>query len=121
VHFLQIWIVPDRRGLRPAYGQKAVDRDAARRGFVLLGSKTGRDGSLQIHQDVEVWLALVGPDDTRELPLRRERHAWIHVARGAVTVNGTALGEGAGASVSNEQHLAFRGEEEAEVLVFDLA
>lgn len=121
VHFLQIWIVPDERGLKPLYGQHAFDRDAARRTFVLLASKGGRDKSLDIHQDVDLWVGLIGPDEHRELPLRPARHAWVHVARGAVSVNGTKLGEGDGAAVSGEGRLAFVGIGAAEILVFDLA
>jgi quercetin 2,3-dioxygenase len=121
VHFLQIWIVPDAQGLKPAYAQQAFDRDAARRAFLLLASKDGRDGSLPIHQDVQLWVASLGPEERRELSLRSSRHAWIHVARGSISVNGTPLGEGDGAAVSGEERLAFAGREPAEVLVFDLA
>lgn len=121
VHFLQIWIVPDARGLKPAYGQQAFDRDAARRSFVLLASKDGRDGSIQVHQDVDLWVTRVGAGERRELPLRPGRHAWVHVARGSVSVNGEPLGAGDGASISAEEKLALLGAGEAEVLVFDLA
>jgi redox-sensitive bicupin YhaK (pirin superfamily) len=121
VHFLQIWIVPDERGLKPLYGQQAFDQDAARRTFVLLASKGGRGKSLDIHQDVDLWVGLIGPDEHRELPLGPARHAWVHVARGAVSVNGTKLGEGDGAAVSGEGRLAFVGVGAAEILVFDLA
>ena len=121
VHFLQIWIVPDQRGLAPAYGQHPVDREAARRGFSLLASKDGRDGSLQIHQDVDLWLALVEEGERRELALRSGRHAWVHVARGAVEVNATPLAEGDGAAVSGANALTLAGGDSAEVLVFDLA
>jgi quercetin 2,3-dioxygenase len=121
VHFLQIWLVPDTRGLAPAYGEKTVDREAARRGFELLASKDGRDGSVQIQQDVDVWLALLEPGERRELPLRAGRHAWVHVARGAVDVNGTPLGEGDGAAVSAAESLTLASRAPAEVLVFDLA
>jgi len=121
VHFLQIWILPDERGLAPAYGQKAFDREAARRAFVLLASPTGREESLQVHQDVELWVALVGAGENRELRLRRGRHAWIQVAAGSVSVNGTPLEEGDGAAVSGEERLQLLGRQPAEVLVFDLA
>lgn len=120
VHFLQVWIVPDARGLKPAYGQQAFDRERASRAFVLLASKEGRDGSLQIHQDVDLWVAFIGTGERRELRLRPSRHAWIHVARGSVSVNGTVLGEGDGGAVSGEDRLAFLGQQPAEVLVFDL-
>jgi redox-sensitive bicupin YhaK (pirin superfamily) len=121
VHFLQIWIVPDARGLKPAYGQQAFDREAARRSFVLLASKDGREGSLEVHQDVDLLVALVGAGERRELSLRPGRQAWVHVARGSSSVNGTVLGEGDGAAVVGEERLTLLGEREAEVLVFDLA
>ena len=121
VHFLQIWLVPDARDLKPGYGQQAFDRDKAGREFVLLASKGGRDGSLDVHQDVQLWAALIGPGERRVLGLRPSRHAWIHVARGAVSVNGTMLREGDGGAVSGEERLDFLGQQAAEVLVFDLA
>jgi redox-sensitive bicupin YhaK (pirin superfamily) len=121
LHFLQIWIVPDRTGLAPAYGQGPVDREAARRGFALLASKDGRDGSLQIAQDVSLWLALIEKGERRELPLRSGRSAWVHVARGSVDVNGHALSEGDGAAVTGTEAVALAGTGFAEVLVFDLA
>jgi redox-sensitive bicupin YhaK (pirin superfamily) len=121
VHFLQIWIVPDARGLAPAYGQHPVDREAARRGFALLASKDGRHGSLQIHQDVDLWMALVESGAARELPLRPGRHAWVHVARGAVVVNAVRLAEGDGAALSGAEAVTVADGDAAEVLVFDLA
>ena len=121
VHFLQIWILPDTRGLRPAYGQKAFDREAMRKTFVLLASKDGRDGSLQVQQDVDLLVAVMGAGENREFRLRSGRHAWVHVARGSVTVNGRALREGDGAALIGEESLRFRGDEPAEVLLFDLA
>lgn len=121
VHFLQIWIVPDTRGLRPAYGQRSFDRDAARRGLVLLASRDGRDGSLQVSQDVDLWVTLLEAGQRRALALRPDRHAWVHVARGSAAVNGTVLHEGDGAAVSGEEALTLAGEQPAEVLVFDLA
>jgi quercetin 2,3-dioxygenase len=124
VHFLQIWILPDQRGLAPTYGQRAVDREAARRGFALLASKDGRDGSLHVHQDVDLWLALdEGNGDTapRELRLAPGRHAWVHVARGAADVNGQAVVEGDGVALSGADAVKVAGRGAAEVLVFDLA
>jgi redox-sensitive bicupin YhaK (pirin superfamily) len=120
VHFLQIWIVPDKQGLKPAYGQQSFDADAAKRSFVLLASKEGRNGTIQVQQDVDVWVTLLGKDERRELPLAPGRGAWIHVARGSVDVNGTLLREGDGAAVSGEDRLRFIGQGPGEVLVFDL-
>jgi quercetin 2,3-dioxygenase len=120
LHFLQIWIVPDARGLKPAYAQHAVDQAAARDSFALLASKDGRDGSIPIHQDVNLWLALIAPQQSRTLALRPGRRAWIHVARGSAILNGVELKEGDGAGIINEEAIELTGKKVAEVLIFDL-
>jgi redox-sensitive bicupin YhaK (pirin superfamily) len=120
VHFLQIWIVPDARNLAPAYGQKAFDREAARKSFVLLASRNGRSDTIQVHQDVDVWVTLLAPNERRDFSLRPGRHAWVHVARGAASLNGIDLREGDGAAVSKEDALKFLGKESAEILLFEL-
>ena len=114
-------MVPEERGLPPAYGQRAFDRAAAERGFELLASRDGRAGSLQLRQDLDLWLALLAPGDERELRLRPGRHAFVHVARGEATLNGQALEAGDGAAVTGEESLRLSGRQAAEVLVFDLA
>jgi len=121
VHFLQIWIVPDRRALAPTYGQKTFDREAARKGFVRLASRDGQDGSLQIQQDATVLVTILGPGERRTYELGPGRHAWVQVAQGSVTVNGRPLQSGDGAAVSDESRVELEGRTEAEVLVFDLA
>jgi redox-sensitive bicupin YhaK (pirin superfamily) len=121
VHFLQIWVVPDASGLAPRYDQRPFDAEAARRGFVLLASKDGRDGTIEVHQDVALWMTRLGAADERTHPLAPGRHAWVHVARGSVTLNGHLLQEGDGASVSEEAGVPLVGRGEAEVLLFDLA
>jgi quercetin 2,3-dioxygenase len=120
VHFLQIWIVPDARKLAPAYGQKAFDREAARKSFVLLASRNGRSDTIQVHQDVDVWVTLLAPNERRDFSLRPGRHAWVHVARGAASLNGIDVREGDGAAASKEEALKFLGKEPAEILLFDL-
>jgi quercetin 2,3-dioxygenase len=121
VHFLQIWILPETQGLAPTYGQRAFDSERAARSFVLLASRDGRDESIQVDQDVDVWMTRLARGDSRVLSLAPDRHAWIHLARGAASVNGTSLREGDGAGASGEQRLEIAGEESAEVLVFELA
>jgi redox-sensitive bicupin YhaK (pirin superfamily) len=121
VHFLQIWVVPDTRGLAPAYAQHAFDSRSARSGFALLASRDGRDGSIRVHQDLDLWVAQLDADGERGLTLRPGRHAWVHVARGAVSLDGTPLAEGDGAAVSGETGLTLAGGPRGEVLVFDLA
>jgi redox-sensitive bicupin YhaK (pirin superfamily) len=120
VHFLQVWIVPAKRGLEPTYGQRAFDRDRAKRSLILLASRDGREGSLQVEQDVSVWMTQVGDGGTRELSLAPGRRAWIHVARGSASVNGIQLHEGDGAGITDEGALKVLGGGAAEILVFDL-
>jgi redox-sensitive bicupin YhaK (pirin superfamily) len=120
VHFLQIWIIPDRRGHAPGYEQKTFP-EAERRGKLrLVGSHDGRDGSVTLHQDVALYAGVLDEGQKAELAIAPGRHAWVHVARGAVTVNGKRLGEGDGAALSDERALAIEGHG-GEVLVFDLA
>ena len=121
VHFLQIWIVPDARGLAPTYAERQIDQEAAQRGFVLLASREGRGDSLQVHQDVDVWLARPPKGETRTFELAARRHAWVHVAQGSATLNGSPVGEGDGAAVSDENVITLVAGEGAEVLIFDLA
>jgi quercetin 2,3-dioxygenase len=121
VHFLQIWIVPDARRLKPAYAQQRFDRDAARAGFLLLASKDGREGSVHVSQDVDLWVTVVPAGERRAMALSRGRHAWVHVARGKASLDGTPLSEGDGAAVAGPARLELEGRDEAEVLVFDLA
>jgi quercetin 2,3-dioxygenase len=120
VHFLQIWILPDRRGLEPVYAQQSFDRGAAGSAFVLLASKDGREGSVQVSQDVDLWVTLLRPGQRRTMELRRGRHAWVHVATGTIVLDGTTLAVGDAAAVAGPAALSLEGGE-AEVLVFDLA
>ncbi len=121
VHFLQIWIVPDTRGLAPRYDQKTFDAEAARRGFVLLASKDGKASSIPVHQDVALWMTRLGDGGERVHSLAPGRRAWVHVARGSVALDGHSLVEGDGAAVSEEAAIHLAGRGEAEVLLFDLA
>jgi quercetin 2,3-dioxygenase len=120
VHFLQIWIVPDRAGHAPSYEQIAVPVAQRRGRLRLVASPDGADGSVTIHQDARLFAALLDPGEQVTHTVAAGRHAWIHVARGAVTVNGTALAAGDAVSTSAAGDLAITGVD-AEVLVFDLA
>ena len=121
VHFLQIWILPDARGLKPAYDQRRFDHAAARTGWVLLASRDGRDGSIALRQDAELHLSALVPGDRRVFEIAPGRHAWVQLARGSATVNGQPLSAGDGAQVSEESRLEIAGASDAEVLLFDLA
>jgi len=121
VHFLQIWLLPDTHRLKPSYAQHNVDREAAQTSFALLASMEGRDKSIQIHQDVDLWLGQLEPGQHRTLALRPGRHAWVHLARGLAAINGVQLREGDGLATNDEASLEISGEGLAELLVFDLA
>ncbi len=121
VHFLQIWIVPDRAGHAPSYAQQAFPA-AERRGTLrLVASSDGRDGSVSLHQDVALFAGLLDGDERAALTLAPGRHAWVQLARGSVEVNGVRLAAGDGAAISGEARVELTGGQDAEVLVFDLA
>jgi hypothetical protein len=123
VHFLQIWIVPDRAGHPPSYEQKRFP-DAEKKGRLrLVASPDAADGSLSVHQDARVYATILGDGEEVRLALAPGRHAWVQAARGELTVNGKPLGAGDGAALSDEATLvlAGRGAAGGEALVFDLA
>ncbi len=123
VHFLQIWLLPDRPGHRPSYEQKLFP-EAERKGKLrLVASPDAADGSLAIHQDARVYATVLGKGEPARLALAKGRHAWVQVARGEVTVNGRVLRAGDGAALSDEPEVAVEGAGASggEALVFDLA
>jgi len=123
VHFLQIWILPDRPGHRPSYEQKTFPPDERRGRLRLVASPDGAEGSTVIHQDARVLASLLVPGKAVEHALAEGRHAWIQLAKGEVDVNGVALAAGDGAAISEERLLRITGAGavEADLLVFDLA
>ncbi len=121
VHFLQIWILPEAHGLAAGYEQSAFADEEKRGTLRLVGSRDGRNGSVTIHQDVDLYATLLDGDESAQLRLRPGRHAWVQVARGEVHVNGVRLQEGDGAALSDETAVTLDRATAAEVLVFDLA
>ena len=123
VHFLQIWLIPDRSGYAPRYGQERFPEEKRRGRLRLLASPDGADGSIAIRQDARLLAGTLAPGEHVTLQLHDGRHAWLQVARGAVEVNGSALAAGDGLAASDESRLEIstRGEAPAEVLAFDLA
>jgi redox-sensitive bicupin YhaK (pirin superfamily) len=121
VHFLQIWVLPDEQGLKPRYDQKTFP-DAEKRGRLrLVGSPDGRDGSIVIHQDADIYASLLDSGEAVTHVLEPGRKGWVQVVRGAVTVNGEAVSSGDGVAVKDEPGLAITSRANgAEVLVFDL-
>lgn len=121
VHFLQIWIVPERLGLAPGYEQKTFPPADKRNRLRLVASRDGRQGSITVHQDVSVYAGGLEAGQGVEHALAPGRHAWLQVAQGAVSLNGQTLGPGDGAGLSEERTLAIAATAPAEILVFDLA
>lgn len=120
-HMLQIWIEPNVTGIAPEYEEKAFT-DVQKRGRLqALVSGDGIDGSMTIHQDVRLYAGLFDGDESATLELAPGRRAWVHVARGSLTVNGVALAAGDAVAISDETRVALSGGDNAEVLVFDLA
>lgn len=119
VHLLQIWILPDRKGLKPQYAERTGAQLPGGR-LNLVASKAGRDGSIAINQDSDVYLAKLSPGQALTHALRPQRHAWVHVAEGQVTLNGESLKAGDGVAVSEESTLKFAATAPSQVLLFDL-
>lgn len=121
VHFLQIWILPEINDLAPGYEQRAFRAEESQGRWRLVASRDGRDGSVTVHQDVDLHVAHASEGDTIAFDLRAGRHAWVQIARGRVRLNGTPLKEGDGAAVSDERKLEIAATTEAEILLFDMA
>ncbi len=120
-HFLQIWILPDEQGIDPGYEQRRFE-DADKRGRLrLVASADGRDGSVRLHADASMYAGLLDGAESAELALDPSRKAYVHVARGEVSVNGQALGTGDAAKLAGETRLRLDAGRTAEVIVFDLA
>jgi len=120
VHFLQIWIEPEKRGLAPGYEQKRFE-DPKRNALRLIASRDGRDGSVTVHQDTSLYAGTLDPGARVDLALSPGRRAWVQMIAGEATVNGEPLARGDGASAERETALTMvGGREPSEVLVFDL-
>jgi redox-sensitive bicupin YhaK (pirin superfamily) len=119
-HLLQIWILPQRAGDQPGYEEKRFD-DADKRGRLrIVASPDGRDGSVTIHSDASIYAALIDGAEQAIFPLPAGRRAYVHVARGALTVNGEALAAGDAAMIVDVETITLEQGRDAEVLLFDL-
>jgi redox-sensitive bicupin YhaK (pirin superfamily) len=121
VHLLQIWLLPRQRGLTPGYEEKRFPPETRRGGLRLIAARDGREGAVTIHQDADLWTALLEPGESVRHVLGPGRHAWLHVASGAVTAHGVSLGAGDGAAVSGEKDVEVKAADRAEILLFDLS
>ncbi len=121
VHFLQIWILPEKEGLKPGYEQKTFGEEEKRGKLRLVSSRDGRDGSVTIHQDVDLYATRLGEGDETTHQLGAGRKGWVQVARGRAEINGTALQAGDGVALTDETGITLRGMSDAEILLFDMS
>ncbi|NMO14404.1 pirin family protein [Pyxidicoccus fallax] len=121
LHFLQIWVIPEKRGLKPGYEQKAFSEEERKGRWRVVASRDAREGSLTVHQDMSLHATLLSPGEKAEYTLAPGRHAWLQVARGKGTLNGVELKAGDGVAVSDESKLVLTASEPIEALLFDLA
>jgi redox-sensitive bicupin YhaK (pirin superfamily) len=119
VHLLQIWILPDRKGAKPGYAEKSFAQAATGK-LHLIASKTGRDGSISINQDTNLYLGKLAPGDTVKQPIGTERHAWLQLVQGELEVNGTKLLPGDAAAISEVDSLVISASKPSDFLLFDL-
>jgi quercetin 2,3-dioxygenase len=120
VHFLQIWLLPERAGLQPGYEEKTIPEAEKKGRLRLVASRDGRDGSATVHQDVALYAAVLDSGEKVAHDLQPGRHAWVQVAWGQVLLDGRLLEAGDGAALSGESRLELEGRDRSEVLVFDL-
>jgi len=121
VHFLQIWFTPERAGLRPSYEERTYSDDDMRGRWRLVASRGARDGSVNVHQDLEIHAARLGTGDSISYTPLPGRHVWLQVARGAVAVNDSRLKAGDGAAIVGEARIEITASDNAELLLFDMA
>jgi quercetin 2,3-dioxygenase len=116
---LQIWIVPDAKGVKPRYAERNFAKAETGR-LHLVASKSGRDGSMEIHQDADLWLGKLDAGQSVSHALAKNRHAWVHVAEGEASISGSKLVGGDAVAVSGESALEISASKPSQVLLFDL-
>ena len=121
VHLLQIWLLPDTKGLSPSYEQRDFPLAERRGKLRLVAARDARDGAVKVHQDVDLYAAVLDKNSRVSHALGPHRHAWVQVARGSVLLNGLTLENGDAAAVSGETEVVIEAAEDAEFLLFDLA
>ena len=120
VHLFQIWIEPDRDGVKPGYSQKTFDPAARRNRLQLVASPTGEEGSLKIEADAKMYALILEAGQSVSMPVEKGRGVWFQIAKGNLTLNGQALATGDGAAVQNETDLTLTAQPDSELLAFDL-
>ena len=120
VHFLQIWITPDKAGYEPSYEEKSFSQGDKQGRLRLIGSRDGRDGSVTIHQDTSLYAGIFAKGEEATFEIAKGRHVWLHVAKGSVTVNGEVLRSGDAVAIEEPGAVKIAGQDSGEILLFDL-
>ena len=120
-HLLQIWIMPSKRGIQPGYEQKKIDPDSVRNKFGRIAAPEPRETEVRLVQDAEIWTAKLDAGVEAIHPLEPGRQAWLHVAKGEITLGDEVLKAGDAAAITDQQQIAVKSNAESEILLFDLA
>jgi quercetin 2,3-dioxygenase len=120
-HFLQIWIIPEKRGIKPSYEQKSVPLEERRGKLRLVAAPDAPEGAVTLHEDARVYVANLAAGERVSHDIAPGRGVWVQVARGIVGLNGTELREGDGAALEDEARAEIEADTDAEILLFDLA
>lgn len=120
VHLLQIWIIPSEKGIQPSYEQKTLNPQDTPGALKLIAAPEGKNGAVTLHQDVNLYAGVLQEGDRISYNLPENRHAWLQVVRGKVSLNGTSLDAGDGVAISEENELTLVADKDAEILLFDL-
>jgi hypothetical protein len=121
LHLLQIWLLPEQQGITPSYEQKEFPTATKRGQWRAIANREAMDGAVKLHQDAALYATILEPGEQLTYTLQADRHAWVQIVQGEVTLNGTTLDKGDAAAISNETKLAFEASTDAEILLFDLA
>lgn len=121
LHLLQIWLLPEQQGITPSYEQKEFPAETKRNQWRAIANREATDGAVKLHQDAAIYATILEPGEQLTYTLPVDRHAWVQIVQGEVTLNGTTLDKGDAAAISNETKLAFEASTDAEILLFDLA
>lgn len=119
-HFFQIWIMPDKRGYEPSYGQKSFEKELATQKLVHVISRDGKDGSISMNQDADVYVSRLKANDSFDLNLAEYRRLWVQVVKGSVEINGQRVEAGDGASAKDISAAQFKALVDSEMIIFDL-
>ncbi len=119
LHFLQIWILPEKTDLKPGYEQKSITKSTNK--FILIGSRAGQNGAITIHQDIELFVAYLTANHTVDHTFKNGRNGWVQIIKGKIALNGQSLAAGDGAAISDESKIQIQCVADTELLLFDLA